>query len=227
MRGHTIVVGVDRTGLALTETLRNMGEKVVAVETDDAKVEEFRKLFPGLSVVEGDAKEEETLELAGIRSARRVIVNTSSDSENMFIVVTARELNPRLEIFSRITRPENEEKLRKAGADATYLPESISGKSVAIAVLKPEIAEFIGEVLLSETAPYMIETVEIVERSPVCGRSIGSFFSGEVFGLLLALVRNSRIIVNPPRGTAVEAGDRLIVLGSLEQIENLMSAVSP
>lgn len=226
MRGHTVVVGLGRTGLAIVETLKSFGEKVVVIESNSSRAEECAENFPGVAVVTGDAKEEEILELASIRSAERLLVNTSSDSENMFIVVTARELNPDLFISCRVTRPENEEKLRRAGADLTYLPESISGRSVAIAVLKPELASFFREILLSETAPYMLEIVPVGGRSPVRGRTLSSFFNEEVFGLLLALVRGKKLLINPPRRTVVEAGDRLIVLGSLEQIENLRSTVS-
>ncbi|WP_457600665.1 potassium channel family protein [Hydrogenivirga sp.] len=225
MKGHTIVVGLGRTGTAIAETLQHLGEDIVVIEPDEERVKSFREEFPHVPVIEGDAKEEKVLELAKIREARRLLVNTSSDSENMFIVVTARGMNPNLFISSRVVKPENEEKLRKAGSNHTYMPESMSGRSIAISVIKPEISEFIADVLLSEESPYMIESVEVRENSPVVGRSLGEFYNDEVFGSLLAIVREGTFIINPPRSTKLLPGDRLLVLGSLEQVENLLSAV--
>lgn len=225
MKGHTIVVGLGRTGLAIAETLKSFGENIVVIEPDSERVKHFRTLFPRVPVIEGDAKEEEVLRLAKIESAKRLLVNTSSDSENMFIVVTARGMNPNLFISSRVVKAENEEKLRKAGSDHTYMPESMSGRSIAISVIKPEVSKFIADVLLSEKAPYMIESVQIPEGSPVAGRSLGEFYNDEVFGSLLAIVKEGKFIINPPRKTKLSAGDRLIVLGSLEQVENLLSTV--
>ncbi|EDP74785.1 potassium channel protein [Hydrogenivirga sp. 128-5-R1-1] len=225
MRDHTVVVGLGRTGLAIAETLQSFGERIVVIESDEERIKHFKEVFPHVPVIEGDAKEEEVLELAKVREARRLLVNTSSDSENMFIVVTARSMNPDIFISSRAVKPENEEKLRKAGANHTYTPESMSGRSIAISVIKPDVSSFIADVLLSEKAPFMLDSVEVPEGSPVSGRTLGEFYNEEVFGTLLAVVREGHFIINPPRKTKLLAGDRLIVLGSLEQIENLLSTV--
>ncbi len=225
IRGHTIVIGLGRTGVAIAETLISLGEKVVAIDTDPERIESFKGRFPGVPVIEGDAKDEGILELAKIREAKRLFVNTSSDSENVFIVVTARGMNPDLFISSRVVDVENEPKLKRAGADQTFVPESFSGRSVALSILKPEVSRFLTEVLLSEESPYTIEEVEVGESSPIRGRSLRDFFNEEVFGILLAIVREGKLIVSPQRDTKVEVGDKLIVLGSLEQVENLISAV--
>lgn len=225
VKGHTVVIGLGRTGVAVAETLVDLGEKVVAVESDPQRISAFKEKFPNVPVIEGDAKDENVLELAKIREAKRLFVNTSSDSENVFIIVTARGMNPDLFISSRVVKAENEPKIRRAGADQTFIPESFSGRSIALSILKPEVSEFLTEVLLSEESPYTIETVEVKENSPVRGRSLKEFFNEEVFGILLALVKKGRMIVSPPKDTKLEAGDRLIVLGSLEQVENLLSTV--
>ncbi len=129
VKGHTVVVGLGRTGVAIAETLRNLGEVVVAIEPDQNRTKAFSERYPDVPVIVGDAKEEEALELAKIREARRLVVNTSSDSENMFIIVTAKGINPELFVSSRVVKSENEEKLRKAGADQTFMPESFSGRN--------------------------------------------------------------------------------------------------
>jgi voltage-gated potassium channel len=202
-----------------------LGEDIVVIETNEDRIKSFRERFPDIPLIEGDAKEEEVLNLAKIKEAKRLLVNTSSDSENMFIVVTARSLNPKIFISSRVVKPENEEKLRRAGSDHTYMPESMSGRSVAISILKPDISKFIGDVLLAEKTPFLMESLEVGPNSPVVGRRIGEFFNEEVFGILLAVLRGEELIVNPPKKTELRAGDRLIVLGSLEQIENLLSSI--
>ncbi len=224
-KGHTIVVGLGRTGMAIAETLKKFGEDIVAIEADPEKARVFREMYPRVPVIEGDAKEESTLNLARVKEAKRLLVNTSSDSENMFIVVTARGLNPELFISTRVIKPRNEEKLLKAGANQTFNPETMSGRSIAISVLKPDVSSFLAEVLTSEESPYMFESVEIHTSSPFIGRKIKDFFNEDIFGNLLAIVRGKDLIVNPPKETVVKEGDRLLVLGSLEQIENLMSTL--
>ncbi len=226
LKDHTVVVGLNRVSFSTIETLKSLGEKVIAVEKNRKKIEEFKKLFPAVDTVEGDAKEEEILELAALKYAKRILINTSSDSENMFITVTARQLNPKIFICSRVVKPENEIKLKKAGADTTFLPEVLSGRSVALSLLKPEIAEFIREVLLSENTPYLLESVEVSKKSSLNGRMLKDFYNEEIFGLLLAIVKEGRVFLNPKKSMTIKEGDKLIVLGNLEQIENLTSALT-
>ncbi len=226
IKDHTIVVGLGRTGFAITEALKSLGERVVVIEADRERIRKFREEFQDVPVIEGDAKEEKLLRLAGIERAKRLLVNTSSDSENMFIVVTAKSIKPDLFISCRVTDPKNEEKFKKAGANLTYVPEIMSGRSVAISVIKPELTRFIGDVLLSEDTPYLLDTIRIEEGSPALGREIGEVFKEEVFGVLLAVMRDGRFIVSPPKSMKLEAGDVLIILGSVEQIENALSSLT-
>lgn len=223
--GHTILIGLDRSSFAMVETLQSFGESVVVIETDEEKIKVFKELFPHVPTIKGSPKREETLERAGIRGAKRLLVNTPSDEDNAIITATARTMNPSIFISSRVIKPESEGKLREAGANQTYSLEDMSGRAVVLSAVKPDISRFISEILLSENTPYMIDSFEIGGRSPVVGRRLEEFYNAEVFGILLAVVKGNRLLVNPPRRTELVVGDRLIVLGSLEQIENLLSTI--
>ncbi|RLJ70894.1 voltage-gated potassium channel [Hydrogenivirga caldilitoris] len=223
--GHTILIGLDRSSFAMVETLQSFGESVVAIETDEEKIKVFKEFFPHVPIIKGSPKGEEILERAGIRGAKRLLVNTPSDEDNAIITAIARTMNPSIFISSRVIKRESEGKLREAGANQTYSLEDMSGRAAVLSTVKPDISRFISEILLSENTPYMIDSFEIGKHSPVVGRRLEEFYNAEVFGILLAVVKGNRLLVNPPRRTELLVGDRLIVLGSLEQIENLLSTI--
>jgi voltage-gated potassium channel len=141
LENHTIVCGF---GLHATEVCRELERQkipFVAIELDKSKVERL-KTHSGYLYLHGDATDDEVLQAAGIEKAAALVCTLPSDANNLYVVISARQLNPNLKVISRLSNPEGEAKLRRAGADHVVMTEKISGFYMATLVNKPDLADF-------------------------------------------------------------------------------------
>lgn len=141
LESHVVVCGF---GLHATEVCRELERQkisFVAIELDKSKVERL-KMHPSYLHLHGDATDDEVLQAAGIEKAAALICTLPSDANNLYVVLSARQLNPKLKIISRLSNPEGEAKLRRAGADHVVMTEKISGYYMATLVNKPDLADF-------------------------------------------------------------------------------------
>ncbi len=219
LRGHTILAGTGRVGSAVARTLAAQGAAFVIVDTCDdavaAAVEE------GWLYVQGDATEEEVLQLAGIMHAGSVITALDTDAENLFVTVTARALNPELFIVARSSHESTEAKLLKAGANRVLTPNLIGGRRMATMVLHPTVSDYLDLVAHGSGLEYRLQEVLLGEGSWLDGRSIADARVRELTGAYILAVRHrsGNIDTNPRAETVLHAGDRLVVLGTMQQVE--------
>ena len=214
-----IVVGIDESGERLIKLLKNTGHEVVGVDKSPKKVRDLREKLKEVRIVEGDALEEETLELAGIYIADRLVIHTGSEDLNRRVSDLARALNPEVKIFLRGNETE------RSVQGEVYNLSSEAVKSLALWITKGEIHDLLERILWSKDVHYTIESVQIHPGSPVVGRKIKEFYKEEAFGVLIALVRGEDIVVRPSLEEVVREYDSLLVFGDLEGIENLISVV--
>lgn len=140
LRGHTIVCGYGRHGVMVCEELMKQHIPFVVIESHEEKLEQFKAL-PGMLYIEGDATHDEILLEAGIKEASALIVTLPADANNLFIVLSARQINPTIRIISRANNEADEVKIKRAGADHVVIPERIGGYYMATLVNHSEITE--------------------------------------------------------------------------------------
>jgi len=221
LENHVIVCGFGRVGRSAVSALGDIGESVLVIERDENKISTARS--EGYPVLAGDATKDETLRLARIDQAKGLITCLGDDAQNLFIVLSARTLNPSMNIVSRNVDPENERKLTRAGADRVISPYLLGGRYMANVLSRPRVTEFIGSVTLDSGLELWLEEMIIDKDSELAGKSVGDANVRHRTGAsLVGLVRRSSgDMISPDGSTILQAEDVLIVLGTREQLTTL------
>ena len=169
-----------------------------------------------------DATEDETLVSAGIERARAMIITLPNDSDNVFIVLSARSLNHEIQIISRASQSNSIPKLKKAGADNIIMPDKIGGMHMATLVSKPDVVEFIDYLSGEEGEGISMESVGY-EKLPdaLKGQPLKLVMDWKKTGVNCIGVKNmeGKFIINPPQDIIISAGMKVIILGTKEQIQ--------
>ena len=222
LSAHTIVAGLGRVGGVAARALAEEGASFVVVDSSaeaaDAAVE------AGWIVVRGDATEEDTLLHAGIARAGAVVTALSGDAENLFVTVSARALNPAVFIVARCEHESTEAKLLKAGANRVITPNVIGGRRMASMVLHPTVADYLDLVSGAQGVEFRLQEVELAPESCFVGQSLGEARIRETTGAQVVAILNpdGTVDANPTAATRLATGQRLVVLGSLDQVAVLL-----
>lgn len=222
---HIIICGYGRVGRSATQTLRDGSDTVVVIDRDATLISKVRE--QGIAAVWGDATSDDTLREAGIGRASGLIACLGNDADNLFTVLSAKTLNPRLRIVARTMNPENEAKMQRAGADRVVSPYQIGGRQMASILTRPNVTEFLDFVTLDSGLELWLEELRIESDSPLAGQTVVEANLRKATGAtLVALLRSSTGTTLTPEGsTRLEAGDELIVLGTRDQLARLEDMV--
>lgn len=225
LQNHFVVCGAGRVGAEVARAMVQRNELFVMIDPDD---EALLLLADDWLTLQGDASNNEVLEMAGIAQARGAIVATRSDAENTFITLTVRAMNPSCYIAARANEPGSVPKLRQAGADRVISPTEIAGRRLAISAIHPAVAEFTETMLRGGTeSGEALAQVDVQFGSAIDGASVGQAFDGREHQQVLGVrYRDGRIDVAPTRAVPLHAGDALMVLGTSEAIEALSAAAA-
>ncbi len=225
LRDHYIVCGYGRMGSEAVRQLRQRGLEVVAIESAPEVVEKQRE--PGVLYVMGDATQDEHLKNAGVERARALIAAIGRDEDNLFLVLTARLLNPDLLIVARAGQDTMVDKLRRAGANRVLSPYVVGGRRLAAAATQPRVLEFL-EMVLHQDVDVEIDAIAIPDDSPVLDKPLlgGGVFHERGAMILAVSHANGEFHTNPRPETVLRKGDTLIAMGSRAQIEELERLVS-
>ncbi|HEU5301121.1 MAG TPA: potassium channel protein [Acidimicrobiia bacterium] len=218
MRDHVIICGWGRVGRAIAKELDAAGQEYVVVDADDERLETVE----GPSVL-GDATADDVLEQAGVRRARALVAALDNDAGNLFVTLSARSFGSDLFIVGRVRIEDNEEKLRRAGADRVINPQSIGGARAGAFLLQPHVTEFLDVVMHDAEIEFRLEEVKVPERSALAGASIRDAHIRDRTGALVLAVRqpDHSFITNPAPEHHIEAGQVLIVIGTKEELAAL------
>lgn len=220
LENHTIVCGFGRHAHEVTQELEKQGIEFVVIESNEAKIQEIQEETNFLCV-EGDATDDDVLHEAGIERAATLVITLPDDSDNIFIVVSARQFNPKIRIICRANQQADETKLRRAGADHVVMPERIGGFYMATLVNKPDLVEFFT--LLSNMGPANVAFEELPVStllSKYQGKSIAESHLDTDCRLPIVAIRhpNGQYILNPPPQTPLLPETHIVVFGSNEQM---------
>jgi voltage-gated potassium channel len=225
LSGHTIVCGVGRMGRVVAGEMVNAGHPFVVIERDPARAAMAQGLYPGLLVIEGDATRDQTLKDAGVSKAAGLAACLQDDADNLLVCIAARDLNPKLVLVARAYNEESVERLRRAGADHVISPNYTGGIRMAFSLLRPHVVSFLDCVISGPGIELRLEQAAIPTRSHLVGRTLAEARIPQRTGLIVIGLRRAGQsgppTYNPGPETRLEAGDVMIVLGNVEQVQQL------
>jgi voltage-gated potassium channel len=220
LQQHFIVCGAGRVGSHLVRSLLERGEKFVVLERNPKRVTELRAM--GVMVLGRDATLEESLREAGVEQARGLATCLPDDADNVYVVLTARDLNQRLHIVARAAEEQAESKLIRAGANRVVAPTIIGGHRMAVAMTKPAVGDFIDSITANEL-DLAFEQFEVDADSPLVGLKLRETnIRSELNTVIVSIRRNDgEMLFNPSGETEIQPGDMLIAIGKAESIIKL------
>jgi len=231
LSGHVIICGYGRNGKQAAIELIEHDVPILIVEKDTEIIQNLRTI-PNMLYVEGDAVDEDILTQCRVETARALITTLPVDADNLFVVLTAKELNPDLTIISRASVDHADIKLKRAGATNVIMPDKIGGQRMAKLVAQPDIVEFVDYMLLQSTENVVLEEVSCdMIASRFSGKSIRELdLRNESGANIIGLKRADKsYLINPLPETELNVADHLFVLGTRKQIirlKNLLSSES-
>jgi voltage-gated potassium channel len=226
LKDHFIICGFGRVGRGAAEELRHAGVPFVVVDINPERVEPA--MLSGMLAVAADSTRDETLRQVGIDRARGLVAALATDADNLFVLLSAKGLNPKIYVATRAAEEGAEEKMRRAGADAVFAPYSITGHRLAQSLLRPHVVQFLDFTTNEFGKGITIEQVRVSDSSEVVAKTIREMQLRKNVGVIVMAIRRAdgQMLFNPPADTAVEAGDFLIVMGrqdDLRALENLLA----
>lgn len=220
LQEHIILCGAGRVGQEIAERLTEEKRSFVIVEKDESLFEPLTA--KGYLVIQGDATNDEVLEKANISKASGLIACLEGDANNVFVTLTARGLNPDLQIVARASRVESEAKLKRAGANKVISPAIIGGRRMAISMLKPTSVEFLDTVLHTKNVEIELEEFFISPNFPLTNNTLTGLNIRKKTGAnVIAVKRDETVIPNPGGDQDLLPGDLIISLGTREQLRAL------
>jgi len=224
-RDHFIICGFGRMGKQIAADFARKGLPFVVVEDNPEQIPALEE--SGYLFVQGDATHDSVLKAAGVTRAKGLVAVASSDPVNVFIVLTARGLNPNLYIVARSVLQENEGKLLRAGANKVVSPYVIGGHRMAAAVLHPAVVDFLDMVMLSDELGLQLGEAHVSEHSKLVGVRVGDDRVTKGYGVSVVAVRKvGWTLAQPNPDTVIEAGDTLIVVGNQNNVSEFARAAS-
>ncbi|HEY7303898.1 MAG TPA: potassium channel protein [Bryobacteraceae bacterium] len=221
LRDHFIVCGFGRVGRNASLELQRAKVPFLVMDRNHERVERALKI--GMTAVVADATRDESLREAGVMRARGLVAALPSDAENLFIILSAKTLNPKLNVVTRASEEEAGEKLRRAGADTVFAPYTIAGQRLAHALVRPHVVEFLDFTDNPVGSRVMMEQVPIAPGAEFDAKALRDMHLRRDLGVILLAVRkeDGRMLFNPPLETKVCAGDHLIVIGEQPNLQKL------
>lgn len=218
---HFIICGFGRVGRGAANELQRAGVPFIVIDNQDDKVE--RAMKSGMLAVLGDASRDENLRDLGISRAKGLIAALSSDADNLFLILSAKGLNPELIISARVSEEGSEQKFRRAGADSVFAPYDITGTRLAQAILRPHVATFLDFTTMGMGLNVSIEQVRVSERSECISKSLGQIQLRRQVGVIVLAIRKAggTMLFNPDADAEIAAGDFLIAMGDAAQLRRL------
>lgn len=222
IKNHTIVCGYGRNGRQSAQKLRNHKKICVIIENDKMIIKEIEKA--GFLYVEGDATNDEVLEIACIENADNLIAALPSDADNLFIILSAKQYNKTATLISRASDDSSEKKLKIAGANNVIMPDKLGGNHMASLIVSPDIIEFIDKLSLNGNCETNLEEINVNDLpNELINKTFRDLDLRKKTGCSIIGLKTSdnNYIINPKSATKLVQNTKLIVLGSVEQIKKL------
>jgi len=218
MKNHYIICGFGRMGSHICREMAEEKAPFVIVEKNPEVLERIED--EGYVYFKGDATDDKSLIRAGIKRAKGVVCVLSSDAENLYVILTAKELNPEAYIISRCEEETSEHRLLRAGADRVISPYTMGGTRMAMAILRPAMMDFIEITTRRQSLELRMEELPVSDASTIIGKSLEASEIRKKYGLIIVAIKkdSGKMIFNPQAAYMIEKGDRLIALGEDDDV---------
>jgi voltage-gated potassium channel len=221
LHGHFIVCGFGRVGRNASYEFQRANAPFVVIDRSEQRVAKAESA--GMLAVVADATQDDSLRDAGVLRAKGLIAALPSDAENLFIILSAKTLNPRLTVVTRASEEEAGEKLRRAGADTVLTPYTMAGHQLAGALLRPHVVQFLDFTKGSIGPKVTMEQVCVAPKAEFTRKPLGQLLGPRKAEVIVLGVRKQggEIVFNPPSEFEISPGDYLIVMGELPSLQSL------
>lgn len=222
---HYIVCGYGRMGKIICKELKAEGVKFIVIDKNPEMFEEKEDIL----FLIGDATHDHILKDAGVEKAKGLISVLPTDAENLFVVLSARGLNPNLLIISRAVEEGSEQKLLRGGATKVISPYHIGGLRMAHTVLKPTVVDFIEFATKSGNIELQMQEITLQEGSSLIGLTLEQCGIGRDLGVIIVAIKQStgETKFNPTFRSTLMAGDTLIALGETSKLRVIEELAKP
>jgi voltage-gated potassium channel len=220
LRNHTIICGYGRIGQILAADLKKHSKPFVIMESDAKRFQQARE--HDYLVLQGDATEDAMLIKAGLHYASALISALPNDAANVFITLTARNLNKNVQIISRAEHPNTEKKLRQAGANRIVLPSTIGAQQMVRMITRPSTADLIDLIAQQGNLDLELDEIHIPQNARLVGVTVRDSEAHQEHHLLMLAVKqvNGKMIFHPDPDYVFQTGDIIITLGDAENIQH-------
>ncbi len=224
MKDHYIICGYGRMGRIIGRELKAKGTRFVVIEVDPPTIPNSEDTL----IVGGNANSDDMLKKAGIDRAKGIIAVLPTDAENLFLVLSARELNPDLHIVTRASDEGSESKLKRAGADNVVSPYHTGGIRIANTIVKPAVVDFIEFATKSGNLELQLEEIVVNQTSKLHDQTLDQCAIGHKLGVIIVAIKKAggSMQFNPTSNTKLEDGDTLIALGEPTKLQDLEELAS-
>jgi voltage-gated potassium channel len=220
LRNHCVICGFGRVGSRIAEEFASARKPFVVIDEDEATVQHC--IQRGYLAIQGDAASDDVLRESGVQHAEALLVATDDDANNIYITLSARNLNPNLLIVSRANHDETGVKLKRAGADRVLSPYAFAGHRMANMALQPTVVDFFDTLINAENPELAVQEVILPVDSPLIGKTIVDAQNMLTDGtMILAIKKPSGLVTGSRLQTRIEGGDAAIIAGTPEQLSRL------
>ncbi|MBW2277405.1 MAG: TrkA family potassium uptake protein, partial [Deltaproteobacteria bacterium] len=228
---HVIVCGVGVTGARVVRELVETKTPFVMIDIDHDKVVHVRDLhletYGNIPYINGDATQDRVLLQAGVERASGVVAALRGDKDNLYLILSARQINPALRIVARAMEKDAPPKMLRAGADRVVAPNLLGGMRIASEMIRPDVVEFLDVMLRDREQNTRIEQVTLPEGSPLVGCKLADTKIRKNTDVLVIALRENdgAFTYNPGPETVLTAGSTLVVLGARDSVIKLRSSL--
>ncbi|MDO8786341.1 MAG: potassium channel protein [Syntrophales bacterium] len=224
MNNHYIVCGCGRIGYHICRELAESKVDFVVIDNNPEIIQKIEE--EGFVYYNGNATHDKTLLGAGIKRAKGIVAVLPTDAENLYLILTAKELNPDIYILSRSEEEESVHRLVRAGADKVVSPYILGGTRMAMAILRPAMLDFIEITTMKQSLELRMEELAVCDNSSLVGKSVEEAMIRQDYGLIIVAIKKDtgKMIFNPLETYRIEKSDRLIALGEDENVNRFSQA---
>jgi len=226
-KGHYIICGYGRVGSSVCEALASKPLDVVVVERDPARVDQLNER--NILHIPGNATDEENLIRAGVQRAGGLVAALKTDSDNVYVTLSARQLNPGLFIMARAGKKQSENKLLAAGANKVISPYRMGAHRIAQSILRPTVTDFLELTLMDASRDIQMEEMPVEPSSKLINVALQDSEIRKKLDLIIVAVKKAagNMLFNPSSQTKLEAGDTVIAIGENRNLERLERLLNP
>jgi voltage-gated potassium channel len=224
MKDHYIVCGFGRVGRNAALELQRASVPFVVIDRNEQRVERATQM--GMLAIHADSTRDETLREAGVEQARGFIAALATDADNVFVILSAKTLNPGINVVTRASEEDAEEKLRRAGANTVFSPYSIAGHRLAQALIRPHVVQLLDFASKAAGLDVTMEQLHVSPDARFASRKLSDLVTPESRVIVLAIGNaEGRMTFNPSADTDVLRGDIIIVMGDQPNLRALENAL--